>query len=76
MGKEIPEQNCVLVSCRTLAKMMNLSPRTVWRLRSAGKLPKAVSIGSSIRWRISDINLFIGCDCDMQRFESMKESEK
>ena len=76
MTDAIPKQSCVLASCKTLAKILSLSPRTIWRLLSAGKLPKPVSLGGSKRWRTSDINLFLACDCDMQRFEARKEAEK
>jgi len=76
MKNEIATQSCVLVSCKTLAKMLSISPRTAWRLRSAGKLPKTVSVGSSIRWKMSDIELFLQCNCDMQRFNALKEASK
>jgi predicted DNA-binding transcriptional regulator AlpA len=76
MSTVIDEQECVLVSCKTLAKMLSISPRTAWRLRSAGKLPKTVSVGSSIRWRLSDINLFLQCNCNMAEFEARKKVKK
>ncbi len=41
----------LLLSAKELARLLALSIRTVWRLKSAGKLPKSVRIGSSVRWQ-------------------------
>ena len=70
------KQNCVAVSCKTLAKMLSISPRTAWRLLSAGKLPKPVSLGGSKKFLMSDVNLFLECCCDMDEFKARKESRK
>lgn len=69
-------QSCILVSCKTLAKMLSISPRTAWRLLSAGKLPKPVSLGGSKRFLMSDIELFLECDCDMAKFQARMKVEK
>ena len=73
MAKEQNQINCQLISAKGLAGKLLLSARTVWRLRSAGKLPKPVSVGSSVRWKLSDIELFLKCNCDMQQFEAMQD---
>ena len=75
MADAIAKQNSVLVSCKTLAKMLSISTRTAWRLLSAGKLPKPISLGGSKRFLMSDIELFLECDCNMQRFEAMKQAD-
>lgn len=67
------KQNCVAISCKTLAKMLSISPRTVWRLLSAGKLPKPVSLGGSKRFLMSDVTLFLECKCDMAEFQARKK---
>lgn len=68
-------QNCVLVSCKTLAKMLSISTRTAWRLLSAGKLPKPVSLGGSKRFLMSDVNLFLECNCNMAEFNTRKKAK-
>ncbi len=69
------EQNDHLINVRTLAKMLATSVRSVWRYRSAGRLPKAVRVGSSVRWRMSDIELWIKLGLPTQReFEATKAS--
>jgi len=70
------DQNCQLLSAKTLAKMLSMSPRTVWRYRSAGKLPKPVCVGASIRWKLSDITLFLKCDCKIEEFRAIREAEQ
>ena len=75
MTDEITKQNCVLIPCKTLAIMLSISPRTAWRLLSANKLPKPISLGGSKRFLRSDIDLFLGCGCDMATFKERKEVE-
>ena len=62
-----------LISARTLANTLSTSVRTVWRLRSAGELPKPVKIGASVRWRSTDIDQWIewGC-CNQAEFKARK----
>ncbi|MFC1738562.1 helix-turn-helix transcriptional regulator [Planctomycetota bacterium] len=67
-------KTCQLLSAKQLAKMLSLSPRTVFRLRSSRKLPFPVCVGGSVRWRLSDIELFLDCNCNMQEFEVREEA--
>jgi len=62
-----------LIDAKTLAEILSVSPRTVWRLRAAGKLPQAVTFGGSVRWRLSDIALWQELRCPSTReFNSRK----
>jgi predicted DNA-binding transcriptional regulator AlpA len=72
------EQNeSQLITVKTLSSMLATSVRSVWRYRSAGRLPKAVRVGSSVRWRMSDIELWIKLGLPTQReFEAIKATEK
>ena len=64
--------NLQLLSAKELAGKLLLSARTVWRLRSSGKLPKPVHVGNSIRWRQSDITFWLEKNCPDQRtFDAM-----
>lgn len=64
-----------LISARTLANTLSTSVRTIWRLRSSGRLPKPVGVGGSIRWRASDIEKWIdwGC-CNQSEFKARKDA--
>lgn len=45
----------LLVTVQEVAEMLSMSPRQVWRLVSAGKLPQPKRQGSMTRWRSSEI---------------------
>lgn len=52
-----------LVNARELAKILSLSERTLYRLKSTGELPKPVVLGGSVRWRLSEIRQWIAKGC-------------
>ncbi len=58
-----------LLSAERLAALLDISVRTLWRLRSAGKLPPPVRLGGSIRWNAAEIRAWIeaGCPAGTQR---------
>ena len=69
--------DCVLVSCRELAQMLSLSPRTVWRLLSAGKIPRPIRIGGSIRWAESTILAWLQADApDRKTWEAINSDKR
>ncbi len=49
-----------------VAKLLKVSPRTVWRLRSARRLPESIDIGGSVRWIGDEIRKWIGDGCPTQ----------
>ena len=53
----------LLLTATELAKLLNVSKRTLWRLRSADSMPKPVKLGNSVRWvRVEILNwLKAGC---------------
>ena len=53
----------VLISAEELAKLMQVSERTLWRLLSAGKVPQPVRIGRNTRWRYAEIREWIEKGC-------------
>ena len=56
-----PDQ--LLLSAESLAELLDVSKRTLWRLRSAGRLPKPVRIGGSVRWRADEVRRWIASGC-------------
>jgi len=64
-GHRIPAKagDQLLLSAETLAEQLELSVRTVWRLRSSGKLPKPIKVGGSVRWRSEEIDNWIAAGC-------------
>lgn len=56
-----PEQ--LLISAPEVAKILGISTRSVWRLRSAGKIVPPIEIGGLVRWKKADILAWIDQDC-------------
>lgn len=50
-----PERPAPLMTADEVASLLNVSVRSVWRMRSAAELPEPLTFGKSIRWRQSDI---------------------
>jgi excisionase family DNA binding protein len=57
------EPRPVLIDAEELARMMDVSERTLWRLLSGGKLPQPVRIGRSTRWRLAEVTEWIEKGC-------------
>ena len=53
----------LLISVEELAMILKVSPRTVWRLLSAGKLIEPVRIGGAVRWRFHEVKFWIDAGC-------------
>lgn len=64
---ENKNHNCQLLSAKMLGKMLSLSARTIWRLRSSEKLPRPVKIGGAIRWVQGTIEKWISMGCPNQK---------
>jgi excisionase family DNA binding protein len=72
------QKNALLISAKELAKLLNVSTRQIWRMRSSGKLPKPLILGChSIRWRTSEIENWLEADApDMKTWEVIKGGYK
>jgi len=67
-------QEVVAISAKTLASMLSVSVRQVWRLNSAGKLPQPVRLGGSVRWNHEEIIDWFRVGCpDRRTWEARKE---
>ncbi|MBL8826453.1 MAG: helix-turn-helix domain-containing protein [Planctomycetaceae bacterium] len=53
----------LLVPAGDVAKMLEVSERTVWRLLSGGQLVHPVRLGGSVRWRVEDVKRWIADGC-------------
>lgn len=53
---ELPKE---FLTAEDIAQMLQVSTRTVWRMRSANELPEPITIGKSVRWKASDIEKWI-----------------
>jgi excisionase family DNA binding protein len=55
----------LLITAKEFSKLLQVSTRTLWRLLSAGKLPKPVRLGGAVRWRLDEIKTWIASGCQM-----------
>lgn len=56
----------LLITAKQLAEMMQISIRTLWRLRSAGQLIEPVKVGGATRWRRDEVHEWIAKGCPIQ----------
>ena len=52
-----------LLTVREVATALKVSPRQIWKLSSAGRLPAPVRLARSVRWRAADIARFVELGC-------------
>lgn len=55
----------MLIGADSLARRLDISVRTLWRLRSSGRLPRPVKLGGSIRWRAAEISAWVAAGCPL-----------
>jgi predicted DNA-binding transcriptional regulator AlpA len=53
----------LLLTATQVARTLQISPRTLWRLLSAEKLPEPLRLGGSTRWRADDVITWIDAGC-------------
>ena len=60
-----------------LARLLGISERTVWRLDSAGSLPRPIRLGRSVRWRMAEVQAWLEQGCPNRRdWESLSRKAK
>jgi prophage regulatory protein len=57
------ETTSLLLAAEEVAAMLGVSERTLWRLLSAGKVPKPVRFGRNTRWRVDEVKEWIDRGC-------------
>lgn len=48
-----------LMTAKDLAHVLNVSLRTVWRLKRAGRLPASLHVGGGVRWKPDEVQNWI-----------------
>jgi len=67
MGK-IPEGSGLLIDAKILARLLDLSHSTLYRLLAEGAIPEPVQLGRMKKWRLAEVLEWIEADCPAQRF--------
>jgi len=63
IGNAGPDVPPVMLTVEQVARMLNCSTRTVYRLNSAGRMPRPVRLGALVRWRRAAIEQWIAEGC-------------
>jgi len=63
MTNSIEKTTPMLISVTEVATMLSISPRTVWRLLSTGKIIRPIRLGGAVRWRYDDVVRWIEDGC-------------
>lgn len=61
------QANVALLDVGRVAELLNCSPRHVYRLSDAGKMPRPVRLGALIRWRAAELRHWIDDGCPSVR---------
>ena len=61
-----------LLNVRQVAARLGCSPRHVYRLSDAGRMPIPVKLGVLVRWRAADLDAWISGGCKPVRHVAAK----
>lgn len=62
-GEEPPADQGLLIDSRQAAKLLNVSPRTLWRMHNDGEMPQPIRIGRAVRWSLEALKKWIADRC-------------
>jgi excisionase family DNA binding protein len=63
MSQEPKPQAGRLLSVESVAQMLSVSVRHVWRLADGGKMPRPIKLGASVRWDRQSLEKWIATGC-------------
>jgi predicted DNA-binding transcriptional regulator AlpA len=64
----------LLIDAKALADLLSVSPATVWRLHSAGKVPMPLKLAGSTRWRLDEIRQWLDAGLpDRKTWQALRE---
>lgn len=53
----------LLMTAAQVARLLQISLRTLWRLRSGRKLPLPLNLGAAVRWRREEVLAWVADGC-------------
>jgi predicted DNA-binding transcriptional regulator AlpA len=66
LGK-LTEEASILIDVKTTARLLNVSPRMVYRLNDVQAIPEPVRLGTLVRWRLAEIIEWVDAGCPPRR---------
>ncbi len=61
------EPSAPLLDVHQVARLLGISPRSVWRFAQSGKMPASVSLGRAQRWCSKELGDWIAHGCPPRR---------
>lgn len=65
-GQKPPTDRGLLLNTRETSRMLRLSEKTLYTLEKTGRMPKAIRIGSAVRWSYEELKAWIAAGCPSQ----------
>ncbi|MBL9082139.1 MAG: helix-turn-helix domain-containing protein [Planctomycetales bacterium] len=62
---DVPESTALLTA-KQVAAWLQISERSLWRMRSAGQLPAPLRLGGAVRWRREELAAWLAAGCPPQ----------
>jgi excisionase family DNA binding protein len=62
-GQKPPQDRGLLIDTNQVAKLLQVSARTVWKMEHVGEMPKAIRIGKAVRWGYEEIQEWVAAVC-------------
>ena len=59
----------LLISVESVAELLGISPRSVWRRLSSGEMIEPIKIGKSVRWRRQEVIDWVEAGCPVPVIE-------
>lgn len=56
-------ESAALLTAKQVAAWLQISQRTLWRMRSAGQLPEPLRVGGTVRWRKDALEAWLAAGC-------------
>ena len=62
-GQKPPTDRGLLLDTRETARLLNVSPKTVYTMEKTGRMPPAIRIGSAVRWSYDELQAWVAKGC-------------
>jgi prophage regulatory protein len=73
---DVQQESPLLIRADEFARMLQVSPRTLWRLRSGGEIPEPVRFGGTVRWRLDEVRKWIADGCPLPKARENERRRK
>lgn len=71
-GRAVAGCDAALLDVQSVAALLNCSPRHVYRMSDAGRIPRPVRIGALVRWSRQRLEQWVASGCPSIRGEEAK----